>query len=73
MPLKDLTEYVDKQALLSLGEDMVRDAYMKVLKPAIMAIAKDSDNKFDDMVASFLPQLDAYLLPVIDKIDGEVG
>jgi len=73
MALKEMSEYFPKQRMLSVAEDTVMRAWVEVLKPAIMEMAADSDNKFDDMVTQFLPQMDSYLLPAIDKIDGEVG
>lgn len=35
--------------------------------------AELSANPFDDMVVPFYAQLDAIVLPQIDKIDGQVG
>ena len=68
-----MNEYFNKDVFLNLGEDMVRQIYKEVLRKAIVKIVEDSDNKFDDMIIPFLSQLDAVILPLIDKIDGEVG
>lgn len=73
MPIKKMNEYFNKDVFLNLGEDMVRQIYKEVLRKAIVKIVEDSDNKFDDMIIPFLSQLDAVILPLIDKIDGEVG
>lgn len=32
-----------------------------------------SENKIDDVVSPFYDQLDSLILPLIDKIDGQVG
>lgn len=32
-----------------------------------------SENKVDDIIAPFYDHMDAMVLPIIDKIDGEVG
>jgi len=73
MPIKKMNEYFNKDVFLNLGEDMVRQIYKEVLRKAIVKIVEDSDNKFDDMIIPFLSQLDAAILPMIDKIDGKVG
>jgi len=73
MPLKPIGEYFPTQRMLSVAEDSVRKSWVEVLRPAIEEMVKDSDIPYDDMIAAFLPQVDAFLLPAIDKIDGEVG
>lgn len=43
------------------------------LKEWLQEEAIKSENKIDDVVAPFLAQLDPMVLPLIDKIDGQVG
>lgn len=64
------------EQLKAQGLDMAEDAAGKVyvaLKTWLTESAKLSKNPFDDMVAAFLPQVDAVVMPQIDKIDGQVG
>lgn len=73
MALKKIDEYIDKQMLLSMGEDMVKNVYINVLKPMMKEMIKDSDNKYDDLILPFIDDIDKVMLPLIDKIDGEEG
>jgi hypothetical protein len=58
------------------GLDMVESQVGKVyknLKEWAQKSAVLSENKIDDIVAPFANHLDPILLPLIDKIDGQVG
>ena len=54
------------------AEELAGDIYV-VTKEWLQESAVKSDNKYDDIAAPFLSQLDAVVLPQIDKIDGQVG
>lgn len=45
----------------------------KNMKKWIQDSAALSENKIDDVIAPFIGQLDPILLPLIDKVDGQVG
>lgn len=57
---------------LELAEDSAGHVY-QALKEWFTESAALSSNPFDDMVVPFLSQVDAVVLPQIDKIDGKVG
>lgn len=69
--VKDLGEKLKAEGL-----ELAEDAAGKVYK-ALIAWFKESaalsKNPFDDMVVGFIPQIDAVVLPQIDKIDGTPG
>lgn len=69
--MKGLMEEMKVQGL-ELAEDAAGKAY-KALTEWFKKSAAMSANPFDDMVIGFLPQIDAVVLPQIDKIDGHVG
>lgn len=69
--LKDLGERLKKNGL-NLAEEEVKMVYAET-KGWLRDSAVLSTNKIDDLVAPFLDQLDPIVLPVVDKIDGEVG
>lgn len=69
--IKDLGERLKAKGL-DLAEEAVGIVY-KETKEWIKESAALSENKFDDLAAPFLDQLDAVVLPQIDKIDGAVG
>lgn len=64
------------EKLKGKGLDLVEDGgghvYVAV-KEWLAESAALSANPFDDMVVPFLGQLDAVVLPQIDKIDGQAG
>ncbi len=61
-----------KEKGLDLGEDAVGHVYVS-LKEWLAESAALSKNPFDDVVVGLLPQIDAVVLPQIDKIDGKKG
>lgn len=54
------------------AEDLAGDAYL-VFKTWLKESAVLSENKYDDLAVPFVDQLDAIVLPQIDKIDGAEG
>lgn len=62
-----------KKIGLNLGEDVVKTVIKEVVRPYAEHYIKESDNKIDDIVLPFLDQLEAALLEMADKIDGEEG
>ena len=69
--LKELGEEMKAEGL-DLLEDGAGKAY-KALKSWLKKSAVKSTTPVDNIVTSFLDQLDSAVLPQIDKIDGEVG
>lgn len=59
-------------ALKEFGEAEAKEVYIQ-LKAWLVESAALSTNKIDDMIAPFYGQLDGLVLPLIDKIDGQVG
>jgi hypothetical protein len=57
---------------LDVAEDMAGHVYVAVKEWAKESAAL-SANKFDDLAAPFYDQLDAIVLPQIDKIDNKQG
>jgi hypothetical protein len=57
---------------LNVAEEAAKDVVESVLDWAGESVVL-TENKFDDMVIPFIPQLKAAALAEIDKIDGEVG
>lgn len=58
------------------GLDLTEEAAKIVLEEScawMQESAPLSENKVDDLVSLGLPQLKNVMLPLIDKIDGEVG
>jgi hypothetical protein len=62
-----------KKALLNIGEETVKQVYLQVIKPMAEEMIVKSENKIDDIVLPFLGQLDAAVLGLVDRIDGEAG
>lgn len=62
-----------KKAMLNIGEETVKQVWTEVLKPLMIEMAQNSDNKIDDLFIPFAGQVDAVLMPMIDMIDGEAG
>jgi hypothetical protein len=73
--LKDLGEKLKAKGL-PIAEDMLEKIAGEVYL-AVKAWAKESaplsETKVDDFVSPFYDQLDAIVLPLIDKIDGKQG
>ena len=65
-----------KEQGLPILENALEESALKAYT-AVKEWAKESavlsDNKIDDVVAPFYDNLDPLVLPMIDKIDGEVG
>lgn len=57
---------------LDLAEQEVGKLYVH-LKEWFVESAAMSESKIDDVIAPFVNQLDPIMLPLIDKIDGQVG
>lgn len=57
---------------LDKAEEMAGEIYVE-LKAWLKEGAAKSATPFDDMVVPFLENLDAIVMPQIDKIDGQVG
>lgn len=73
--LKDLGERLVATGL-PLAEDALEAEAGKVyvaLKAWLKESAALSPNKIDDVIAPFVDQLDGFVLPQIDKINGRVG
>ncbi len=62
-----------KKVIRELGEDVVKAVISKVVKPYGEHLIKSSENKIDDLALPFLGQIEAGLLALADKIDGEEG
>lgn len=73
--LKDLGEKLKAKGL-PIAEDMLEKIAGEVYL-AVKTWAKESaplsETKVDDFVSPFYDQLDAIVLPLIDKIDGKQG
>lgn len=73
--LKDLGEKLKAKGL-PIAEDMLEkiagEVYLAV-KQWAKESAPLSETKVDDFVSPFYDQLDAIVLPLIDKIDGKQG
>lgn len=69
--LKALGEMLKAKGLIQ-AEDLAGEAY-GVFKAWLKESAALSENKYDDLVIPFVDQLDAIVLPQIDKIDGAEG
>lgn len=70
----DVKVFLEK--LKEVGLDVAEDAAAKILVVTfdwVQESAKLSENKIDDIVASLLDPVKAYVLTQIDKIDGKVG
>ena len=61
-----------KKALLNQGEDTVKSVIKNIVMPYAKIMITKSENKYDDMLLPFIGQLEAGLLDLADKIDGEV-
>jgi len=75
-----MTEAYDMKALgaklkekgLDLGEKAAGEVYVAV-KEWFAESAAISKNPFDDIVVGLFPQVDAVVMPQIDKINGKEG
>ncbi len=73
--LKDLAEKLKAAGIpiaLDAAESAAGNVYV-ALKAWIKESAALSESKIDDVIAPFIDQLDAFVLPQIDKINGKVG
>ena len=61
-----------KKAGLNVAEDAAKSAVKAVLK-VLPAYALQSENKMDDLLIPILGVIEAPLMELIDKIDGEKG
>lgn len=71
--LKDLAKKLESAGvpvLKEAGEETAKQVYSAV-KEWLQESATLSTNKIDDVVMPFIGQLDAIVMPAIDKIDGE--
>lgn len=59
-------------ALMNLAEEEALLVF-KATKEWLKESAKLSENKIDDVVMPFIDFTDSAILPLIDKIDGQVG
>lgn len=57
---------------LDAAEAAAGQVYL-AFKAWIKESAALSENKIDDVIAPFIDQADAIVLPQIDKIDGKIG
>ena len=62
-----------KGMLLNLAEENVKAIIKDVVRPYAEYYIKKSSNKVDDIILPFMDQLEAAMLGLADKIDGEVG
>ena len=62
-----------KKALLNLGEENAKAIFKQVVRPLAEDIIAKSPNKIDDLMLPFMDQLEAAVMELADKIDGEVG
>lgn len=69
--LQDLANRLKAKGLEN-AEKYVGDIYVET-KGWAKESAALSENKIDDVIAPFYDQLDPFVLPQIDKIDGKVG
>lgn len=66
-------EFEVKKVSAQLGEDIVKKVVSQLVIPYVRDMIEKSPNKSDDLILMFLPQLEAGLLELVDKIDGEKG
>ncbi len=69
--LKELGEDLKEEGL-ELAEEAVEKVYF-AFKKWLKKSAKATSTPIDDLVVGFIDKLDPIVMPVIDKIDGEVG
>jgi len=69
--LKVLTDKLGARGL-DLAEDAAKIAIEEVLDWAAASVAL-TENKFDDLVTPFIPQLKAAALALADNVDQKVG
>jgi hypothetical protein len=61
-----------KKVGLNIAEDAVKAVIKDLVRPFAVDYIAASENKVDDILLPFLDQLEAALLSLADKIDGEV-
>lgn len=69
--VKDLLNRIKGDGLDLLESEL--GLVYKHMKDWLKASAPLSENKIDDVIAPFVDQMDPIMLPLIDKVDGEVG
>lgn len=62
-----------KKAALGLAESNVKAVWKQIIRPLAEEKIVDSENKVDDVILPFMDQLEAAIMQLADKIDGEVG
>lgn len=60
-----------KARLLKTGEIVSKDA-ADMIFDLIEIVIKDSENKIDDMVLTFMPKIKEYVMQLLDGISEEV-
>ena len=60
-----------KQIGLGIAEETVAMVVKRVVRPYAEYFITKSENKIDDVILPFMDQLEAAILDVVDKIDGE--
>lgn len=62
-----------KQIGLNLAEENLKVVIKDVVRPYAEHYIAQSQTKIDDILLPFLDKLEAELLNLADKIDGEIG
>lgn len=62
-----------KKVLLNLAEENAKVLIKDVLHPVAEEYIKNSPSKIDDIILPYLAAVEAALLGLVDKIDGEQG
>lgn len=60
-----------KKAGLSIAEDTIKAVLKDVVRPFAEEYILKSETKLDDAILPFLDELEAALLQLADKLDGE--
>lgn len=69
--LKGLVDGLKAQGL-DIAEDAAKVVAVSVLDWVEQSV-KLSENKYDDLIVTFLPMAKAEVLKLVDKIDGKIG
>jgi regulator of PEP synthase PpsR (kinase-PPPase family) len=62
-----------KKLGLNVAESVAEMVVKDIVRPYAEYYIAQSENKIDDIMLPFLDQLEAALVEMIDKMDGEVG
>lgn len=62
-----------KKAGLNIAENTVKEVIRDIVRPFAEEYIQKSENQIDNILLPFLDQLEAGLVQLADKIDGEVG